>query len=567
VRLWEAESGRPLAVLEGHNGGVWSVGWSGDGLRVVSGGADGTVRLWEAESGRSLAVLEGHKGWVRSVGWSGDGRRVVSGGADGSVRLWEAESGQLLAVLEGHKGQVMSVSWSGDGRRILSGGVDGTVRVWDMLTGQQLVALECNTEPYPVSDETGYPKGHQILRWDVKQLIFRERLSEETSIEMALVPSHRVHDQIRAYKEVQIDAGKLHSLTPSPPQFLLSVHPINQKQWREVASWPSQGHALPSLPLAPKSDNLPATGITYDDAIEFCKRLAAQTGRYYELPTETQWEYASQAGSSTAFSWGNDYSHSLAAHTANAWGLRQMQDGIWEWCRTGLRGGPWDGLSNGRVASRRASSLGSIPLSSVGLRVCCLPIGTPYRQLESSRQQWRPPVSRSACEKALGCHLKKFHYADLLLGLRLFKILTLPRLRYFLSMLAAPPPPGVIDWINVATMANQFDPTIESGNSNPEDGEIYRSAGALHLSGRKQYTAFAQYIGDNEILKGASVVAELYPYSSAAFLWFMREANKLADMVASPEAFSSGIGISKAKHIRTIATAYQMVQICFPDPR
>ena len=79
VRLWDIASGRCEATLQGHTAAVWSVSWSGDGRRVVSGSRDQTVRLWDIASGRCEATLQGHTAEVWSVSWSGDGRRVVSG--------------------------------------------------------------------------------------------------------------------------------------------------------------------------------------------------------------------------------------------------------------------------------------------------------------------------------------------------------------------------------------------------------------------------------------------------------------------------------------------------------
>ncbi len=138
------ESGRCLRVLEGHNGRVWSVAWSDDGSRVLSGSSDRTVRLWEVESGRCLRVFEGHEGGVSSLAWRGEnGPCALSGSWDKTVRVWELESGRCLRVLEGHDGKVRSVAWSGDGRRAFSASENGVMREWelgDLVSARPLAA-------------------------------------------------------------------------------------------------------------------------------------------------------------------------------------------------------------------------------------------------------------------------------------------------------------------------------------------------------------------------------------------------------------------------------------------
>jgi WD40 repeat protein len=155
VRVWDATSGDQLLcvkaagadsasrsvgdavrgahlLLKGHQDIVFSVAFSADGRRLVSGSGDRKVQVWDAVSGARLLCLKGHQGSVRSVVFSADGRRLVSGSDDQTVRIWDATSGDQLLCLEGHEGPVRSVASSADGR-VVSSSDDRTVRVWDAV--------------------------------------------------------------------------------------------------------------------------------------------------------------------------------------------------------------------------------------------------------------------------------------------------------------------------------------------------------------------------------------------------------------------------------------------------
>ncbi len=152
VRLWERDSGRQLACLTGHESPVYALSWSSDGRELASGSSDRTVRLWERGSGRQLACFTGHEGVVNALSWTCDGQVLASGSSDRTVRLWERGSGRQLACLTGHKSLVYALSWTGDGQVLASGSFDRTVRLWERDSGRQLACL------------TGHETGRKALR-------------------------------------------------------------------------------------------------------------------------------------------------------------------------------------------------------------------------------------------------------------------------------------------------------------------------------------------------------------------------------------------------------------------
>ncbi len=69
-----------------------SVAFSPDGFFIVTGSKDKTARLWDGETGKPVAVLAGHDNEVESATFTPDGKQVLTASADGTARLWEVSN-------------------------------------------------------------------------------------------------------------------------------------------------------------------------------------------------------------------------------------------------------------------------------------------------------------------------------------------------------------------------------------------------------------------------------------------------------------------------------------------
>jgi len=132
--------------------------------------------------------------------------------------------------------------------------------------------------------------------------------------------------------------------------FYLGKLEVTQEQYEKV---------MGNNPSKFKGENLPVEEITWDDAMAFCKKLSEKekgripVGWEFTLPTESQWEYACRAGTTTKYSWGDDINSKLAnyadsglkktravgSYRPNAWGFYDMHGNVIEWCQDWL--GPY----------------------------------------------------------------------------------------------------------------------------------------------------------------------------------------------------------------------------------
>ncbi|MDJ0517902.1 MAG: bifunctional serine/threonine-protein kinase/formylglycine-generating enzyme family protein [Trichodesmium sp. MO_231.B1] len=194
--------------------------------------------------------------------------------------------------------------------------------------------------------------------------------------------------------------------------FCMSKYPITQDQYLVI---------MGENPSYFKGGNRPVERVTWHNATEFCQRLSEKTRKIYRLPSQSQWEYACRAGTTTPFYFGETITSELAnyngnytygnapqgkyrEHTTdvgsfppNAFGLYDMHGNVDEWCQdiwhNSYEGVPTDGSAweSGGNSELRVLCGGSwndypwwcrsadrdwdntnICINNVGFRVICL---------------------------------------------------------------------------------------------------------------------------------------------------------------------------------------------------
>jgi sulfatase modifying factor 1 len=109
--------------------------------------------------------------------------------------------------------------------------------------------------------------------------------------------------------------------------------------------------------------NHPVVGVSWYDAVDFCRWLSLRTGEHYSLPTEAQWEYAATGGVRQKWPWsflpedgeeeeaseppgfadlvntrmsGDGYTYTAPVDAfqpgVSAFGIYNMAGNVWEWC-------------------------------------------------------------------------------------------------------------------------------------------------------------------------------------------------------------------------------------------
>ncbi len=248
-----------------------------------------------------------------------------------------------------------------------------------------------------------------------------QRMVNPLGMEFVLIPAGRFTMGSPTTETGRSASERPHEVVISHP-FYLQTTEVTVAQWRAV-----MGRRL----IARKrgADDMPVVKVSWFDTQKFIRSLNQRTGQHYRLPTEAEWEYASRAGSTTAYSWGDrvdcrqamfanhplgydacvdenrrwglrpDHPAPVKHYPPNAWGLYDMHGNVWEWCidlfdrydgdtvvdpcntedgrNRVRRGGSWFGPASHMRSANRAFGHPMSRLQNTGFRLALDPPDTP----------------------------------------------------------------------------------------------------------------------------------------------------------------------------------------------
>ncbi|KST62496.1 sulfatase-modifying factor protein [Mastigocoleus testarum BC008] len=254
-------------------------------------------------------------------------------------------------------------------------------------------------------------KGEIFDRPKGKANSFKEDLGNRVTLEMVKIPGDTFTMGSPEDEEGRSkDEGPQRQVTV--PEFFMGKYQVTQAQYQQI---------MGANPSNFKGDKRPVEKVSWNNAVEFCKKLSQKTGRTYRLPSEAEWEYACRAGTTTPFYFDKTITTNLVNYNGddtyasaprgiyrqkttevgtfppNAFGLYDMHGNVWEWCQDTwhdnykdalkdgsllldndnrpqrvLRGGSWGSLPKNCRSAARIRYVSDYGYDNLGFRVVCV---------------------------------------------------------------------------------------------------------------------------------------------------------------------------------------------------
>lgn len=142
IKLWKVSSGELVRSFS-ENSTVWNTCISSGGKIIGSAMQDNTAALWDAQTGKRLFVLRGHQEWVTGISISPEEKYVATSSADKSLIIWDIATGNKVNTFKVHSSGVMTVNFVSP--ELLISGSDSDVTILlNPISGKVLNRIDIN---------------------------------------------------------------------------------------------------------------------------------------------------------------------------------------------------------------------------------------------------------------------------------------------------------------------------------------------------------------------------------------------------------------------------------------
>lgn len=247
--LYDANTGKELALLTAHTGHVPSVAFSPDSKTIATADYYNTIYLWDTTTKELKATLVGD---VRYIAFSPDGRTLASG-YSGGITIWDVNAQHQTHRIPARANS--RIVFSPDGKAILSSDADDKLRLWDTVTGKNRLTLPMNAA---VDEAFAYsPDGESIASGGPDSIILmRDAKTGEQKITLT-GHTHPVHTVVYTPDSKTLASGGRDN----------SIHVWDANTGENKATLTGHTSAVETLAVSP--DGLTLASGSYDGTIQF----------------------------------------------------------------------------------------------------------------------------------------------------------------------------------------------------------------------------------------------------------------------------------------------------------
>lgn len=150
VHLWDAEVGKRVRTMEGHESRIGCMDWND--YILSTGSRDRTIAHRDVRAAEHwTAKLGAHKQEVCGLKWNTELGQLASGGNDNRLLIWEARGSNSVPLhrFNEHTAAIKAISWNPHQNGILASGggsADKRIRFWNTQTGLMLNEIDTGSQ-------------------------------------------------------------------------------------------------------------------------------------------------------------------------------------------------------------------------------------------------------------------------------------------------------------------------------------------------------------------------------------------------------------------------------------